>query len=135
MGERKIMPHQKLQLLRELADGKMSGAQLAEKYGVSTTRIYGIRDENKERIEAIKADYENAFAGLWIAQKENRIAVYQEQAERLADSDDPKLVARTQTALRSVAEEMGHLPTRAAIQSDNVTVHNTYSGVDPEQVT
>lgn len=135
MGERKIMPHQKLQLLHELADGKMTQPQLAEKYGVTPQRIYGISQQNKEQIEAIKADYENAFAGLWIAKKENRIATYQEQVEKLQDSEDPKLVARTQTALRSVAEEMGHLPTRAAIQSDNVTVHNTYSGVDPEQVT
>lgn len=121
--ERPISGYKKLELMRLLADGKHSVAELAEMYESAEGTIRQFRVRHKEQIAEIVANMEDQFAGLWIAKKANRIAEYQEHAERFGDSDDPKLVARTQTALRSVAEELGALPQRVHVQSEQKKVH------------
>lgn len=126
----KLPPWKRLQLLHELADGQMSQPQLAEKYGITPQYVSRVYNDNKEKVEAIRRDRENEFAGLWIADKKNRVAAYEEMAERLHDSDDPKLLARYQTALKSVAEELGALPTKTQLQVDPVQVSYKVEGLE-----
>lgn len=116
-------------LQRELATGNQTQSALARKYGVSPSSITEFKQRHAEKIEAIRADAENEFAGLLIAEKANRLAVYErllEHAMGATDSDqgddegeappvDGKLAARV---LRQIAEEMGHLPTRMQVSGE-----------------
>jgi len=129
----KIFGYQKRQLLRELADG-IPGARLAEKYGVTEPRISQIRTKHAAEIEAIRTEAENAAAGLWIAEKMNRVAEHEGIVDMLRGSPDPKDVSRVQTSLHSVAEEMGQLPNRVTLSGEVKTVHHVIEGVDPNDV-
>lgn len=128
--EKPISGYKKLELMRLLATGEHSVSDLAVMYESAEGTIRQFRERHKVQIAEIVANMEDQFAGLWIAKKENRIAEYQSQAEKFRDADDPKLVARTQTALRSVAEELGALPQRLQVQQEKQTVHVVLEGVD-----
>lgn len=54
--------------------------------------------------------------------------------EILLDVIDEKLTKRLMEALRQVADELGDLPARTAVQSSGVTVNYTIEGIDPESL-
>lgn len=110
-------------LMRELALGKATQDQLAEKYGCGRYAITDFKRRHAAEIQAIQDRAVDEFAGIMIADKANRLAMYQEQVEAAEDRGDWKLVARL---LRQVAEEMGHLPSRVQV-SGAVDVHTSYS--------
>ncbi len=132
------------QLLRELAQGEQTMTQLAAKYGVTIGRISQINKEDAERIAAIKEDLENEFAGLWIAQKYNRLAEYQAMAERILDRvgeeidpDDEQAVQLERlraNVLKSVAEELGHLPSKVQLNVGEQTIRYSIDGINPEDL-
>ena len=129
---RKLTPADKRQLCRELATGDRTRSQLARHYGVSPARITGFAKEHAREIDAIRADLDNQFAGLWIASKEHRIAAYQADFETSAEGDYSAHYeqVRTRTAiLRNVAEELGQLPTRSTTAIIVPVVHQVI-GVD-----
>lgn len=132
--ENPIKGYRKLELMRHLATGEYSIKQLGEMYDSTEGTITQFKHRHREQIAEIAANLDDQFAGLWVAKKQNRIGVYQEQIERLSDSDDPKLVARTQTALRSVAEELGALPQRVQVQQEKQTVHVVFEDGDPKAI-
>jgi hypothetical protein len=92
-GERVLeRGHVKLALQRELAEGNLSPAKLAQKYGVSRE---GVRDFAKRYaavIEEIRADLTNEFAGLWVADKKRRVAAYQQDID-LVDAETERVLA------------------------------------------
>lgn len=115
-------------LMRELALGEKTHAQLAAEYGATREAVSRFKARHAQEIEDIIARSDDEFAGILITQKANRLAMYQEQVEQAEDRKDWKLVARL---LRQVAEEMGHLPSRMQI-SGAVDVHTSYTITDSE---
>ncbi len=128
--EHPILGHRKLKLKHLLAANEHSYEELAMMFDSAKSTIIQFKSRYRVEIEAIAKDLSDEFAGLWIADKKNRIQVYEDQVELLHGSEDPKAVARTQTALRSVAEELGALPQRLQVQQEKQTVHVVLEGVD-----
>lgn len=163
--------HIRFQLQRDIAEGKLSPKELREKYGASAAGIRSFELRHKATIEAMRADIDNEFAGLWIAEKRQRVAAYERNAaliaaeiEALADGrvtvhgesdgdgstdeaedgaasvDDVsgaigRLTRAYDRALRSVAEELGQLPTRMVVKSEGGgAVHVYGAGVDTDKV-
>lgn len=138
--------HNRLQLINDLAEGTYDNTILAAKYRVKPGDIskfqvkykYDI-DEQKVRVEKNLLD---EYAQLAVAKKVNRIAIYQEQI-RLCDEYiawcettnrhiPPAIMKLQQTALRSVAEEMGDLKTNVTIEQ--TMVEHVINGIDPKDL-
>lgn len=134
-----LRPWQKVQLIRDIAGGEQTYAELAEKWdrGESTIAQFAMR--NRPAIEQVKKANGDALAALWIAQKASRVAEYQADAERLADAlladaldvtDTPAALVRARALiLRSVAEELGQLTHKV---DTTATVTYVVTGMDPE---
>lgn len=161
-GRSKIRGHRLHGFLRKVAEGKTNAA-LAKEYDVDPTTVGYYRNKYKDKIAAIKTDIENRFAGLWIAEKENRIGAYERDAEILqeiideraevgwkeCDCEDPEcsakkldatalvqVIKRHHAALRGVAEELGQLPNRMNVQisGGEAPILHQIVGVDPDDV-
>lgn len=166
----------RIELQRELAVGTVTHAELAKKYGCARSGISTFAKKYQSVIADIAADLDNRYAGLWIADKDKRVAAYQADAElveaetervlaerdammtdaakrasggeREVDEDGELLDAQLSVAtdlgrlsrikhraLRSVAEELGQLPTRMLVRAEQGgAVHVYGSDVDTEQV-
>lgn len=121
-------------LIIELARQEKTRTKLASEYGVTTASITTFAHRHRTEIDEVKADIENEFAGLWIAQKYARIAEYQADVDAIGDTTDPDLLKVKHTALKAVAEEMGQLPARVAVNVESKTVNYTINGIDPGQL-
>lgn len=113
--------HRRLALIRTLAENNRTQDQIADEYGISQQSVSQFSIKYREQIEQQRANIDDAFAAIWIAQKQNRVVEYQQLvddlAEKVAEGDvDPALLRTYATLLRSVAEEMGQLPSRAVVQ-------------------
>lgn len=119
-------------LMKELALGEQTQTKLAEKYGVSGASITAFKHRHAEAIADIIANADAEFSGILLAQKSNRLAMYQRMIEAAEDANDHKGAARM---LRQMAEELGHLPTRLQVsgQLDTQTKYEVV-GVDLEQL-
>lgn len=135
--------HIALQLIRELAIGNESQDVLAEKYEVTQPAISDFKRRNADAIAQVKANLDDEFAGMWIAQKQNRVKVYQDDVERIVEQQETGatppvmligLLRLKQAALKSVAEELGQLPGRVHI---NIQGDAKYSveGVEVKDLT
>lgn len=122
--------HTKYRLQRALAEDKYSQRELAKQFGVSQSAISQFNARWSEVIEEIRQDTENEFAGLYLAEKKNRIAEYLQSVEDL--SDKPQYARSHHNALRSIAEELGQL--RHNVES-NVNVTYDMPGVSKEDLT
>lgn len=135
-ASRKLTAFDRRQLQRDLATGDRKRIQLARDYNVSTSYISQFAKTFALEIDHIKRDLANEFAGLWIANKENRMVAYQaEYAMALGnDKRDHHEWIKARTAiLHIVAEELGQLPPRATIAV--VPVTHVIVGVDPSELT
>ncbi len=142
-------------LARELALGNMSQASLAEKYGVSPSAISQFKAKHAEEIKAIAANADDEYAGMWIAQKQARLAEY-ERLHGLALTPTPKIdnkggyvidretgeqiyevqLGEARQIMKNAAEEMGQLPNRLQIQGDmQTTTTYRFEGVEPDALT
>lgn len=129
-------PWERRQLCRELATGEQTGAALARKYGVTRQAISAFGKRHAAEIDAIKADLDDEFAGLWVAQKAARLALYQADLEASAGgeyADHYEHIRTRQAGLRAIAEELGQLPPRATVAI--VPVQHILEGVDPDALT
>jgi|ERR1700745_2019787 len=147
------------QVVRDLALGNFSQDELAEKYGVSQSAISQFKSRHAVEIAAVAADADDAYAGILIADKQARIAAYQAihdealvPVPKVTPSGKPALRINKETgeieeitevdhraamqALKSVAEEMGQLPTRLQV-SGELSTTTTYriEGVSNEDLT
>jgi hypothetical protein len=157
------MPPQKLekpwtrrQLIVELATSGKTQTKLAEEYGVAQPSISDFAKRHRQTIEQVRADQENEFAGIAIAEKAIRLATYLDVLDT-ALKPVPKVNAKgeimmglpdengerhpimeidagvAQKILRNVAEELGHLPNRVTLGGEvGVTTNYRINGVDPE---
>ena len=73
------------QLKHELATGDIRRTDLAKKYDVTSGYITNFAKQYKRDIDDIKANLNDEFAGLWIAQQEQRIAAYEAEYARAED--------------------------------------------------
>lgn len=130
---RKLRGYVAYDLVQDLAFGNLTHAQLGEKYGVSRPAITAFKARHAERIAEVVANKDDAFAGLWIAKKERRIAEYLRDVEEVNDLDTPdaQLKRVKHNALRAVAEELGQLKTNVEVESK---VHYTVEGVDLDKL-
>lgn len=150
------------QVIRDLALSGLSQTALAEKYGVTPSAISQFASKHREQIADVRADSENEYAGILIAQKARRLAAYEELYEtaltpqpkvspsgkivkdQMLDPDTGQWVDAMVTevdvraaaqVLKQAAEEMGQLPTRLQIQGDMQTT-TTYriEGASPDDL-
>lgn len=139
----------KRKLVRELALGELNQTQLAERYDVTPSAISHFAKRNRDEIEAVRANIDDEFAGLLIAQKAHRLGVLEHLLDvaltptpKVAPSGrvvyvDDKMVEEiagdlAAKVIKQAAEEMGQLPNRITL-GGNVNVHTSYQveGIDP----
>ena len=140
---RKIKGHRRMRLISQLAKGSLSYAELAEKYDVveSTIKRFAVREA--ENIERVRKNAEDKLASLWIAEKLNRLAEYEadveainKRTERGVDEDNISLIRAKHNALKSVAEELGQLPSKISVDVEAETkVNHIINGVDMGDLT
>jgi hypothetical protein len=142
-------------LARDLALTKLTQEALAEKYGVTQGAISQFKTRRAEEIAAIAADADDQYAGMWIAQKADRLAelerlhaialtptpkVFGKDADQVRDPEtgeaiyevDGRLAAQV---MKQAAEEMGQLPTRLQVSGDmSIKTNYTVEGVDPKDL-
>ena len=114
-GKPRIPPHRIHEACRLLAEAELTRAQIARRFGITRSAVSQFAKRHRDRIEQIRADLDNEFAGLWITRKANRLAGYEADFELAAShrnaSHHEWVKARTQI-LHAVAEELGDLPSR-----------------------
>lgn len=113
----------RLALIRDLAFNGETVTAMAKRIGVSRESLSRFKSRHAAEIADVIARADSEFRGIAVADKTNRLAMYQQLVEDAEDRGDWKLCARL---LRQVAEEMGHLPSRMQI-TGAVDVHTTYT--------
>lgn len=125
-------------LLRDLALNRDLD-ELAEEWSVSLERIHEIAEEEAEVIDEFREDIGRWLRGpeeLWTTDKNRRIAEYQADVERInglveTHGWDRGLQGEKTKLLRSIADELGHLPTRGSMASQEGKVVNyKFDGID-----
>jgi predicted transcriptional regulator len=124
----------KQKLCRELAVGEKTQVQLAEEYGVSQPRISQFLKEHSTRVNEIRENLADEFAGMWIADKRARLAELEEMADRIGPSRDPNKMRLVKELLKQAAEELGQIPTKANVTIDQHRITYAVEGVDPEKL-
>lgn len=149
------LPWTRRQLIVDLALSGKSQEALADKYGVTQSAVSQFKARHRAEIQAVLDDRENEFAGIAIADKQNRLASYAHILET-ALKPTPKTNGKGELvfgkpdengerpvimeidagaalkALRNVAEELGHLPNRVTLGGEvGVRTEYTINGLDP----
>lgn len=124
----------KHRLVRDMAIGEKSQRTLAAQYGVSQTSISSFKRRHLMEIEEVRNNMADEYAGLWVAKKMERIAEYQQAAEKMANGSSPRNQEVLVSILKAVAEELGQLPTRTAVQVSNETTVYQVVGVSVDDI-
>ena len=130
-----LTPEAQYGLMREIALKTDLRKNLAEKYNLTPSAITEFAKRHARRIDEMREDAGNIFAGLPLARKENRIAAYEREVEVLSESsahDHHEWSKARMIALRNIAEEMGQLPPRQTVTV--MPVIHVYEGVDMEEL-
>jgi transposase-like protein len=120
--------HRKIQMLRACAEQKGTWDEIASRFGISVTALYQWRKRNEQDIADLRAGIIDACDTLWIADKTNRVAEYQAHVERIDElvdngAEQPQVLLKVaQSALRSVAEELGHLSPKDTGEATKIDV-------------
>lgn len=125
----------KHRLIRDFALGEKTGKDLAGIYGVSENSISKFKMKHSMEIEEVRNNLADEYAGVWVAEKLHRIQEYQAAAEKMASGTSPRNAEVLVTILKAVAEELGQLPARAAVQVNTQNVTYQVVGIDPEELT
>lgn len=125
----------KHRLIRDFAIGEKTGAVLAVQYGVSATSISAFKKRHSMEIEEVRNNLADEYAGVWVAQKLERIREYQNAAEKMANGTSPRNQEVLVSILKAVAEELGQLPARTQVQVNTQQVTYQVVGVDPSELT
>lgn len=121
-------------LIRDFALGEKTGTQLAEQYGVSVTAISQFKKRHALEIEEVRNNLADEYAGVWVAQKIDRIREYQQAAEKMAQGSSPRNAEVLVSILKAVAEELGQLPARTQVQVNTANVTYEIVGIDPDDI-
>lgn len=100
-------------LILELAQGEKHQRQLATEYGVARSSIAEFKARHLDKIEDRAERLADEWAGLWVADKRNRIIEAQADVEAINDAldqtTDAQLLRTKLAIMRQVAEELGQL--------------------------
>lgn len=124
----------KHRLVRDFALGEKTGVELAEQYGVSVTSISLFKKRHALEIEEVRNNLADEYAGVWVAQKLNRIREYQSAAEKMASGYSPRNAEVLVSILKAVAEELGQLPARTQVNVSQENVTYEIVGISPEDI-
>jgi hypothetical protein len=140
--------------MRDLALSGMTQQAIADKYGVTQGAVSQFKDKHAEAIAEIAAAADDEYAGIWIAQKQNRLEALAEIAE-IAMQPTPKITTKgtvvfhpetgdlvsevdgrlAAQVMKQAAEEMGQLPTRLQVSGDmNTTTTYRVESVNVEDL-
>lgn len=122
-------------LIRDFALGEKNQTELAAIYGCSRTAIVQFKKRHELEIEEVRNNLADEYAGVWVADKLNRIREYQNAAEKMADGRSPRNQEVLVTILKAVAEELGQLPARSQTNIQAETVTYQIVGIDPGELT
>lgn len=122
-------------LIRDFALGEKTGIQLSAEYGVSQTSISAFKKRHSMEIEEVRNNLADEYAGVWVAQKLNRVREYQQAAEKMASGTSPRNQEVLVSILKAVAEELGQLPARTQVQVNTAAVTYQVVGIDPSELT
>lgn len=116
--------------MRELAAGEKTQTQLAKEYGCTPGAVSIFASRHEEEIQALRDKLDDEWAGLWVASKRDRLAVYQNDIEMLDElgMTDERMAALKAKLLRQVAEEVGDL--RADVNVTGRVLHHILEGVN-----
>lgn len=120
----------KLAVLRSLATGDRTKAQIARDYGVHRATVVLFARRHARDIDEMRDRLDDEFAGLWIVQKRARLAEIEWQLE-IIDSSIKDLAEQGQydmdlmrvkaSLMKQASEELGQLPPRQQVVSAHVT--------------
>lgn len=131
------------QVQEDLAAGTMTQQQIADKYETSQGSIADFAKRWSAVIEDMRADAGNEFAGMWIAQKKERVSELEQDVElmiaynNLVNPDgkqlDATMLRLKKDYLKQAAEELGQFTQKVDLSTDSVVTY-TIEGVDMDQV-
>jgi hypothetical protein len=146
-GSQHIRGYREHGLIRDLAANDLSAEELAARYGIEPDTVYHFKERNKDRVAQVLADWSDEFSDLWSVKKHNRIAdlqylagTIQERMDELTEDAETatevmrnlnpdaapvrvplrewqSLVQEKAKLHHQIAEEMGQLPTRIAVET------------------
>jgi len=122
-------------LIRDLAIGEMTQDALGIRYGVSRKSITEFKKRHDAEVESVRSQIDDEYAGEWIANKLDRLRVYQEAAERMAEGRSPRNAEVLVNILKGAAEELGQLPARTQVQVNTQNVEYKVYGINPDDLT
>ena len=137
-------PPTRLALIRQLAEGTKTQTELAAEHGVTQPSISQFAAKYAQRVQAVRADLDNEYAGISYADTKNRVEMLAGQIDFVAELlDDPErqakvnvgtaeLVRAAQQAAHAISEELGQLPARGLKHEGGVSVRYVIEGVDPD---
>lgn len=139
--------HVRIKALTDLANG-LSLRQMAVKYDCHVETVVLFKNKNKDKISEIKKMVADEVLDLWISDKTNRMYEYQQAAEDLEeavmnvltnggliDKDTLGLLQEKRKIFRAVAEELGQLPPRNAVEVHGASVTYNFEGINPDDIT
>jgi hypothetical protein len=124
----------KHRLIRDFALGERTGRELAEQYGVSQTSISAFKRRYGMEIEEVRNNLADEYAGVWVAQKIERVREYQIAAEKMASGSSPRNAEVLVSILKAVAEELGQLPARTQVNVSNETTVYQVVGISEDDI-
>lgn len=122
-------------LIRDFAIGEKTGLELSKQYGVSQNSISAFKKRHTLEIDEVRDNMADQYAGVWVAQKLDRIREYQVAAEKMASGQSPRSQEVLTSILKAVAEELGDLPARTQVQVSTENVTYQVIGINPEDLT
>ncbi len=124
----------KHRLVRDIALGDKAGKELAVLYGVSQNSISAFKKRYGLEIEEVRNNLADEYAGVWVAQKLERIRQYQEAAEKMATGASPRNQEVLVSILKAVAEELGQLPARTQVNVSTETTVYEIVGLSSDDI-
>lgn len=124
----------KHRLIRDFALAEKTGQELAAIYGVSATSISQFKKRHALEIEEVRNNLADEYAGVWVANKLDRIRQYQEAAEQMADGKTARSAEVLVSILKAVAEELGQLPARTQVNVSQENVTYEIVGISPDDI-
>jgi len=124
----------KHRLIRDIALGEKTGKELAEQYGVSQNAMSAFKKRYGLEIEEVRNNLADEYAGVWVANKLDRIRQYQEAAENMAAGRSPRNAEVLTSILKAVAEELGQLPARTQVNVSTETTVYEIVGLSADDI-
>lgn len=131
----------RVQVIRAIAMGDKTNTQIARDFGVTESAIRQFKQRHEFRIDQVRKALDNEYAGIALASKVARVATYSDQVLKILEVlEDPAQVARAgmgyaelarvaQQGMRSIADELGQIPTRSQVEVSG-TLNCTVNGVE-----